>query len=413
MTPQELAMGTATFVLGVLTTAALQSIVARFFGRARPSARVTDIRISPEPSSEKKTLRCDFATTTQIARNPIFPEPDDDLTVEKAHLYMERVTHTLDTHQRVVQYLHELIQRPHLIDQALPKDRQREAFMREWTSYGASLDKFAKLALYNLAREIPAEYTQPHPAEWKSGPRAVISLGPNTSYALFEVDEVAYADAAAKDHPQDRNQAIEEARNTNALRRFWIHLNEAHVRWLLTRAYEVAVSVGEDARGLAASMTDLIQSVAPDYLRVTVMVTNSGERAYAVKPIAYLRLPKVDAITGADALIPLVEETERPAQQPSPFTVKGNESLQVTFRSETPIANLRIQKGDGAVLLDGARLLTLYNGQILSTTLALSLTGFQVDDQKFLVTPPCDFGIPAFTRDRDNLANALKPQQRG
>lgn len=408
MDNEGLALGAATFTLGVIVTAVAQSSISRFFDRARPSVRISGVSIGPEESAVKKKCPLDLVVLQEIEANPILGALRGEKTVQELNEYVENSILMLQNHQAVIKHLHDLIQRPHLLDAALNKDRQRIELLKIWNVYGEPLSDFTKLAIHNCLDEIRDIYKQPHPDGWKTGPRTIVGLGPNHNYALFELDEEAYANSVAKEKgPHYRDQALREVRTNNILRRFWIHLDEQDLRWLFTKAHDVAVAVGEDASRITNRLATIIKTTTPDYLRVSAVISNSGQRACAVKPLAYLRLPRVDAISGEDALISLVQETEI-AALPSPIVINGNSAAQITFRSEMSLTNLKVLKTDGSLLLDGNRLLTLYNSQILQSFVAVSLTGFGIEQTTLIVSEPIDFGLPALTRDRENLSRALR-----
>jgi hypothetical protein len=401
-------IGGASFALGAIVSAVIQGTITRFFDRSRPSLKVSDISIGRDPAATKKRVLIDMVTRQSIARNPVMPELEKEPTTETLMSYLENCKQVLYMHDDVVKYLADLVHKPHILDASLDRDKQRVELLREWATYGEPLGNLARDAIEVHTSEIDPLYTQGHPQEWKTGPRTSIELAPGRKIALFELDEDAYVGKVAEDEgPQERERALRYVRSHNVYRRFWIHLNEQHLRWLFTKVYHRAISVGEDARKTMAQIETLVQVTSPDYLRISVVLTNSGGRAFAVKPFAYLRLPRVDAVAGEDALIPLMMEADASAAA-MPVIVKGNDAVQVVWRSETSLNGLNLTKKDGSLLLDGNRLRTLYAGQVLSSTLSLNLTGFGLDSAETLVSEPHDFGVPAYARDRGVMARALR-----
>ncbi|MBI5821911.1 MAG: hypothetical protein HZA88_23300 [Verrucomicrobia bacterium] len=407
-TVQDLTIGASTFTLGVLVTALLQNIISRVFDRSRPSFRISDISIGPERASFKKSVMIDVITGQAIARNSILPDFDGNATTERITAYLDIARQALHQHEQVITFLSDLDRRPHLLDSALDKDNQRIKLLSEWTAYGPPIEQMAKMALENYATEVDPLYLQPHPEKWKTGPHTIITTAPGQRYALFELDENAYAEKIAREKgPQHRDRAVQEAQKTDVLRRIWIHLNEQHLRWLFRRSYHYAVSLGDDAKVVVSDLERLVQITAPDYLRVSMILTNSGGRAFAVKPFAYLRLPKADAVSGEDALIPLVMESESQSA-PMPAVVKGNDALHIVMRSEMSLNSLKLLKSDGSILLDGQRLRTLYDSQVLTSCVSLSLTGFGINSFAQIVSDPHDFGLSAYARDKEALTRALR-----
>lgn len=398
------------FLLGSLTTAVIRSWVARFFSRARPSIRLTSISLGPDSSSEDNAIKVEISVKSKFDSNPALPEYPKEETVCSFRKYVIDAKRNLDSCEEIMKFLHALLDRSHLLDSTLSIDQQRIKFLREWSAYYSELAHWAKGTIKEFAKDIPEQYKQPHPEGWKDLAKAMVLFDNNKVANLSEIDEDAYVQKEIESEgTQAREEALRTVSSTNAYRRYFIYLDEHHLRWLLSKTHEQMNTFVNDAKEMIVTLESMIRTTTPDYLRVTAIISNDGSLACAVKSVAYLRLPNVDPITRDSAFVPLIVEVSK-ADRNAPSVIKGGDAVQFTLRSEIPVSSMNITKQDGSVLLDGQRLQSLYSSQIVSCNIAFSLTGFGLNHSVLIVSDPYDFGLPANTRDRESLMQALKNQ---
>jgi len=307
----------------------------------------------------------------------------------------------------VLDHLGELLDAPNLLDPARSLEEKRVEIIRKWTKYGSAMDAIEHLALANFDHEIPEQYKQPHPEEWKSGERAYVSLGPNTRYDLSEID----VDAAAKHAEEAQGKRVaqtvrETCQRTNIGRRFWIHLQQEDLRWLVSKTLAIAQMIKQESQELLRALQAVIDLNSPEYVRVQLLVTNKGKRAVAIKPFACLTIPGIDPVTDARAIVPLVPEGSSHSA-PAPVLVPGNGATQVTFVSEEHLAALKIKDSSGTVVLTGERLRNIYEGQVVPCRAAVSFMGLGRSGAPPIVSEAYRFGITANTQVRKEMANAL------
>lgn len=404
---EDVITGAAFFLLGAAATATVQAVIRRVAAKARPSAKITDITISPSDQSRTSKVPLELAFRLQMDANPVLPELDSDMTVETARQYIEKTQVALKAHEDITTHLKSILDQVHILDTTVDTDKRRLSILKKWAEYGDPINQLAKLALFNFDDEVKDVYRDPHPEEWKSGPRTVVSIDSNRNYTLYEIDVDAFVESVTKKHgPQTGQKARREVEVNNTLRRFWIHLDEEDLRWLLTRTYETAQMLDVDAKALINTLSGQLSATTPEYLRIQILITNDGSRACAIKPFAYLRIPNVIPDKKGDALIRIVSEVAAGAT-PAPVVIEANRAQQLTFATDAPMAQLTVNDKTGSALLDGARLRTIFDSQILQCQAAFSLVGFGHSGMSLIVSEQYRLGLPAASKDRDELAAAF------
>ncbi len=403
----EYAIPIVTFILGVIATPVVASLVRRYFDRPRPRILVTDISMSAASGADDTPVQLDYRLRIAESRNLLLPSLDDDLTVGKVLTFIDKSRYTLQMHSELITHLRKLRDEPNITDPALSVDDQRVDLIRRWTQYSHALEILQQMALSQCLDEMPDRYIKPHPDEWKSGERSFIHLSPSTGFVLSEINEDAeYSRVKAEKGEEDARRYKQAVHLTNITRRFWIYLDHTDLRWMFSKVLSVAENVKKDAEQFLLELSQVIEAASPEFLRVQAMVANDGHRSFAIRPFSYLLIPAGELSQGFITVPLSTEGTTSVAA--SPITVTGNSASRVSFVSEEPLALLTIRDGTGDGKISGETIRNLFQSRVLACRVGLAIIGFGMKQDRLVISDPVNFGRPASDRLKQRLAATLE-----
>jgi hypothetical protein len=385
------AWSAAAFLLGAITTAIARASVERFWGKARPAAKISGIQIAPTPASQDTEIAIPFELRRRAETSP-FPGLKPLLTARELSDYLRDARPALDSHKELVSIVDEMASRPNPLPALATPDEQRASLIAEWIKGGNSLENLARNALKVFDREIPAVLRQPHPPEWKDPQRCriYINQGAGSGYDLSETDVDDYvARAEAITGPSHSASLRADIEAANIINRLWIRLNADEIRWFLTRVRDYGNMVAGESEQLIDKLSALRNMSTPDYLRVQALVSNDGTRAYAIRPLAILNLLGIAETPATSVGVPLTLESAE-GRDGEAVVVKGGDATHLMFRSKTTIQEM---SSTAPAQVTGERLVALFNARSTYCQLEFTLTGFNLSDDGPLQSDEVILGI--------------------
>jgi len=395
--------GVGNFIAGGVTLAVIRAAVSRFSERARPELRISSVVVAPTPESEESVAPVDHTIRMNIDSSPILPDPPEGrLTVRQLREYVDSAESILQTHTEVLQHVETLSQRPAILEPNVSKDEQRRLLLQEWMEFGHPLEALARSAIQHFSGELPEKYKAPHPAEWQHPSKARIPLSANQFYDLHEidVDTEVQAEVAVQGPVGVADRLRRNLETLNILRRIWIQLDPDDLRWLFNRVHTIGEALRNEATSILQQLKAVVVGTSADHLRVQVLVSNDGKRAVAIRPNAILKIHGRE--DQGPALIPLILQA-RSGTQPADHVVKGGDATSLSFYSVTPIHHLSASNAAGQEVIDGSHLRSLYETNIVSCEVSISLTGFGTTERTFITSRRFEFGAQAQDRERQAL----------
>jgi hypothetical protein len=395
-----MALAIVSFVLGAMVTQIARYAIERIWKRPRPRVKIIHVAIGPKPGAADSEVWVPLDLVEVARRNVLLPELPPQITVRDLQHRRKLIGIMLQAHSSVVTHLGEMLGRAHLLPVGKTTDEQRLLLLREWTRVGPEVEHLAEAAIRMNIADLPAGVAGPHPAAWSARGDATVPIAVGRGYDLSEINEAAAAGQAANE--RDAYTLGAQAKAKNIHRRFWIRMDQGELTWLIGKTKSLFEDVQAEAQAAASRLDGLLAEARPDFLRVETLVTNDGDRAFAVRPFAQL---SVRIGSRGTASLPL--ELERVEITPVPMDViPGNNAKPLVYFSQGPIDTINTGVGSGS--LQGKDIRDLYRTQVCDARVAVSLVGFGKDKSRVINSPSHRFGEPANVAATQELSTASR-----